>query len=83
MRIEGARARLNATFRYVLLPGPDMKNLAILPANIVSITDPEHGLDRFRCIVQASKPNPDWSLSVTLIEITQGFMARFLGIASS
>ena len=70
LRIALRKLQLNATFRCVLKPGPDMDNLNIRPGRTVLFNNAEYGLKDFRCIVVSSFVGPDWSLTLDLNEIS-------------
>ena len=72
------RARANATFTYRLKSGRDMGWLAVMPSDWVLIDDPEHGLDDFQAMVTRSVINPDWTVTLDLIEQPNGVYADTL-----
>ena len=72
------RARASAVFTYTLKAGPNMQWLSISPGDWLRINDPEHGLLNFQVMVLRSELNPDWSVTLTMIEQPAGVYADTL-----
>ena len=72
------RARASATFTYRVKPGPNLEWLAIRPSDWVNINDPEHGLESFQALVTRTVVNPDWSVTLDLVEQPAGVYADTL-----
>ena len=72
------RARASAIFKYTLKAGVDMEWLSISPGDWLKINDPEHGLVDFQVMVLTSELNPDWSVTLTMIEQPDGVYADTL-----
>ena len=72
------RARATATFTYRLKPGINLEWLGINPGDWITVTDPEHGLADFQAVVTRMEINPDWSVTLDLIEQPNGIYASTL-----
>ena len=72
------RARASAIFKYRLKAGPNMQWLSVSPGDWLRINDPEHGLYNFQVMVLTSELNPDWSVTLTMIEQPNGIYADTL-----
>ncbi len=69
------RARASATYSYRLKPGPAMEWMTVLPTDRVLVDDPEHGLADYSAMVTRTVVNPDWSVTLTLVEQPVGIYA--------
>ena len=66
------RMRLMRSYACRIMPGSSMERLSLEPTERVTINNPTNGLNGVRAQLISNRINPDWSLSLTLIEDRDG-----------
>ena len=66
------RMRLMRSYAYRIMPGSSMERLPLEPTERVTINNPTNGLNGVRAQLISNRINPDWSLSLNLIEDRDG-----------
>ena len=75
MAIALRRARAAATYSYQVAPGTNFENLAIVPGDLLLVTDKARGLAGERLMVIHQTLDRDWSVRLTLAEFPTGIYA--------
>ena len=65
------RARASGIHEWHIGTGEDFANLELLPADIVTLTNSELGLDATRCVILSSRLNVDWTASLIMKELPE------------